>query len=209
MTSPACIGEPVSWLRLEMFATGRIADPAIASHLTACPTCTHCLDEIRGDLVALPVLALPAAAARPTRWWTWLVPALGLAAAAAIALVVLRPRPAREDVVAVKGVGEVIVDVVRERAGVIRDDVRSYAAGDRWKVVVTCPPAGSATFDVGVTQSGRADVDRPLMPTTLVCGNRIVLPGAFELTGNQANRVCVTITTAEDSGRACVTIKPE
>lgn len=209
MTSLACIGEPVSWLRLEMFAAARLADPAIASHLTACPACTHCLDEIRGDLVALPGLALPVAAARPTRWWTWLVPALGLAAAAAIALVVLRPRPTREDVVAVKGVGEVIVDVVRERAGVIRDDVRTYAAGDRWKVVVTCPPAGSATFDVGVTESGRAEVDRPLMPTTLACGNRIVLPGAFELTGNQANRVCVTITSAEDSGRACVTIKPE
>ena len=40
MTSLACIGEPVSWLRLEMFAAGRIADPAIASHLTACPACT-------------------------------------------------------------------------------------------------------------------------------------------------------------------------
>lgn len=210
MTSLACIGEPVSWLRLEQFAAGRIADPAIASHLTACPACTHCLDEIRGDLVALPVLALPAAAPRRTSWWTWLVPALGLAAAAAIAVVALRPRPTtREDIVAVKGVGEVIVDVVRERAGVIRDDVRTYAAGDRWKIVVTCPPAGSAAFDVGVTESGRAEVDRPLLPTKLACGNRVVLPGAFELTGNQPNRVCVTITSAEDSGRACLTIRPE
>jgi len=210
MTSLACIGEPVSWLRLEQFAAGRIADPAIASHLTACPACTHCLDEIRGDLVALPVLALPQASPRRTSWWTWLVPALGLAAAAAIAVVVLRPRPTpREDIVAVKGVGEVIVDVVRERAGVIRDDVRTYAANDRWKVVVTCPPAGSATFDVGVTETGRVEVDRPLLPAKLACGNRVVLPGAFELTGNQPNRVCVTITSAEDSGRACVMIQPE
>jgi hypothetical protein len=214
VTSLACIGEPVSWLRLELFAAGRIADPAIASHLTACPACTHCLEEIRGDLVALPVLALPAAAPRRASWWTWLVPALGLAAAAIVILIVAPWRGTattepREDVVAVKGVGEVIVDVVRERAGVIRDDVRTYAAGDRWKVVVTCPPAGSATFDVGVTESGRANVDRPLMPTRLACGNRVVLPGAFELTGNQPNRVCVTITSAEDSGRACVTIKPE
>lgn len=208
MTALACIGEPISWLRLEMFAAGRATDPDTGAHLAGCAACQHLLEELRRDVVALPMLVVPETA-RPTRWWTWLVPALGLAAAAAIALVVLRPRPAREDVVAVKGVGEVIVDVVRERAGVIRDDVRTYVAKDRWKVVVTCPPAGSATFDVGVTESGRAEVDRPLMPTTLACGNRIVLPGAFELTGNQANRVCVTITSAEDSGRACVTIKPE
>ncbi len=211
MTSLACIGEPISWLRLELFASGRTADPAIASHLTACPACAHCLDEIRGDLVALPVLALPAASPRRASWWTWLVPALGLAAAAIVLLLVAPWRGAeqRENVVAVKGVGDVIIDVVRERAGVIRDDVRTYAAGDRWKVVVTCPPAASALFAVGVTESGRVEVDRPLVPATLTCGNRIVLPGAFELTGKAANRVCVDITSAEDRGRACVTIKPE
>ena len=40
----ACIGEPVSWLRLERFALGA-ADPAIASHVAACPACRHCLDQ--------------------------------------------------------------------------------------------------------------------------------------------------------------------
>jgi len=213
MTTLACIGEPISWLRLETFASGR-ADPAIATHLAACRACTHCLHEIRGDLVALPALALPPAPRRAA-WWTWLVPALGLAAAAAIALVVLAPwrgapapRP-REDVVAVKGVGEVVVEVVRERAGVIRTDARTFATGDRWKLVVTCPPAGTATFDVAVTEAGAAAIDRPLVPATLACGNRVVLPGAFTLTGHRANRVCVTITTREDRGRACVTIDPE
>lgn len=212
MTALACSGEPISWLRLETFASGRTADPAITSHLAACPACTSCLDEIRADLVALPVLAIPEAAPRRASWWTWLVPALGLAAAA-IALVILAPwrgtTPGREDVVAVKGVGDVIVDVVRERDGVIRDDVRTFAPGDRWKVVVTCPPAGSATFDVGVTEAGSTALDRPLVPARLSCGNRVVLPGAFTLTGDQPNRVCVTITNAEHSGRACVTIKPE
>ena len=215
MTTLACIGEPISWLRLETFASGRATDPAIASHLAACPACTHCLDEIRGDLVPLPVLALPPAAPRRAAWWTWLVPALGLAAAAAIALLVLAPwrgtpdAPRREDVVAVKGIGAVIIDVVRERAGVIRGDVRTFAAGDRWKVVVTCPPAGAATFDVDVTEAGGTTPDRPLVPTTLACGNRVVLPGAFTLTGPRRNRVCVTITSREDRGRACVTITPE
>ena len=212
MTSLPCIGEPISWLRLELFASGRTADPAIAAHLTACSACTHCLDEIRGDLVALPVLALPQATPRRASWWTWLVPALGLAAAALV-LVILAPwrgtTAQREDIVAVKGVGEVIVDVVRERAGTIRGDVRTFAQGDRWKIVVSCPPAGSASFAVEVSESGTSAIDRPLMPATLACGNRIVLPGAFSLTGDQPNRVCVTITSAEGSGRACLTITPE
>ena len=214
MTSLACIGEPVSWLRLELFASGHTSDPAIASHLTACPACTHCLDGIRGDLVALPGLGLPADRPHRASWWTWLVPTLGLAAAA-IALLILapwrtaEPTEERDRVVAVKGVGEVLVEVVRERAGVIRGDVRTFRAGDRWKVVVTCPLASSATFDVQVREAGSDATDRPLMPTALTCGNRVVLPGAFELTGTQANRVCVSITSAEDTGRACVTITPE
>ena len=214
MTALACIGEPISWLRLETFASGRTADPAIGAHLASCTACAHCLDEIRSDLVALPPLAMPDVAPRRASWWTWLVPALGLAAAAAIAVLILGPwrgseRHEREDVVAVKGLGEVIIDVVRERAGVIRDDVRTFAPGDRWKVVVTCPPAGSATFDVGITEAGSTALDRPLVPATLACGNRVVLPGAFTLTGSQPNRVCVTITNGEHSGRACVTIHPE
>lgn len=214
MTSLACIGEPVSWLRLELFASGRIADPAIASHLMACPACHGCLDEIRGDLVALPVLALPAAAPKRTSWWLWLVPSLGLAAAA-IALVIFAPwRGAaptdhRDNVVAVKGLGEVIVDVVRERDGVIRDDVRTFQPTDRWKVVVTCPPAGSATFAVEVREAGNDVFDRPLVPAQLQCGNRVILPGAFTLTGTHANVVCVAVTNRGGIGRACVTIAPE
>lgn len=215
MTALACISEPISWLRLETFAAGRATDLATGAHLAACPACKSMLEEIRRDVVALPALAMPDVAPRRASWWTWLVPTLGLAAAAAIALLILAPwrgtatKQEREDIVAVKGVGEVVVDVVRERAGVIRADVRSYAAGDRWKIVVTCPPAGSAMFAVAVTETGRAGIDRPLPPATLTCGNRVVLPGAFTLNGNQPNRVCVTITSSEDSGRACVTIAPE
>ena len=48
----ACIGEPISWLRLESFALGA-PDPAIAPHLAACPSCRHCLDQIRDDVVDL------------------------------------------------------------------------------------------------------------------------------------------------------------
>ncbi|MDB4960256.1 MAG: hypothetical protein JWP01_255 [Myxococcales bacterium] len=213
MTNLACIGEPISWLRLERFATGA-ADPAIASHVAACPACKHCLDEIHGDLVALPPLAVPELRRRRSPW-AWLVPAFGLAVTAAIAVLVLAPwrgedTPAlRDNVVAVKGVGDVIVDVVRERGGVVRDDVRTFAPGDRWKVVVTCPPAASAAFDVSVTEAGTATADRPLAPAQLACGNRVVIPGAFSITGDRENRVCVAITGSLGTGRACLTLTPE
>jgi hypothetical protein len=208
----ACIGEPVSWLRLEMFAAGR-KDLAIETHLAACPACAHCLAEITGDLVALPVLAVPARARR--RWWLRLAPAFALAAAAVIALVVAtRSRgheAQREDLVSIKGVGEVVVDVVRERDGVIRQDVRSFAAGDRWKIVVTCPPSASATFELSVADG--TTVDHPLAPARLACGNRVVVPGAFTITGATPNRVCVRVTpdgtNGGDAGSACVTLTPE
>lgn len=210
MSALACIGEPISWPRLERFASTR-ADAAIARHVAECPACKHCLDEITSDLVALPPLAVPEA--KPARaWWRWAVPAMALAAAAAIVLVVIRPRgeSVREDVVVVKGVGEVVLGVVRERGGVIRQDVRAFAPGDRWKVVVTCPPAASASVEVAVTETGSATADHPLMPATIACGNRVVIPGAFFLTGSRSNRVCATVTsTGGERGTACVTIAPE
>jgi hypothetical protein len=111
----------------------------------------------------------------------------------------------REDVVTVKGVGEVILGVVRERDGAIRDDATTFLPGDRWKVVVTCPPAASARVDVDVAG------DRPLAPARIACGNRVVVPGAFHLTGTAANRVCIRVSapTTPEAGSACVTIKPE
>ncbi len=213
MSALACIGEPISWLRLEQFASTR-ADTAVASHVEACPACRHCLDEITRDVVALPPLAVPVRR-RARAWWTWAVPAMAFAAAAIVLLVVVRRGgdATREDVVVVKGVGEVVLGVVRERGGVIREDVRSFAPGDRWKVVVTCPPAASASVEVAVSEiGGGGAADHPLVPATIACGNRIVLPGAFVLTGTRRNRICATVTSpgpGNDRGTACVTIAPE
>lgn len=217
MTAPAlaCIGEPISWLRLETFAAGR-ADPTIDDHVAACPACKHCLDEIRADLVALPPLTPPATPARRA-WWKLAIPAFALAAAAVIALVLFRDRaidaPARENVVAIKGVGDVVLETVRERRGVIRENVRSFAAHDRWKLVVTCPPSATGTLlavDVTVVEVGagpQTRIDRPLPPARIACGNRVVIPGAFSLTGPRANRVCGAIGPDRDT--ACITIAPE
>jgi hypothetical protein len=221
-----CIGEPISWLRLERHALGGGGggDPAVGEHLARCPACARCLEQIRGDAVALPPLPAlpPPPAARPPRAVRWLGPAAALAAAAAVAIVVWRggdaPAPPGHEIARsaarIKGVGEVVLDLVRERGGAIRDDVRTYAPGDRWKVVVTCPPAASAWIDVAVYDADQ--VDHPLAPARIGCGNRIALPGAFSITGDRANRVCVRIAEAAaappDRARApdaCVTLRPE
>jgi hypothetical protein len=216
-----CTGEPISWLRLEQFALDA-GDPVITAHLAGCPVCRDCLDRIRGDAVALPPLVVPDAPMRQARargrawrrWWP--APVLAAAAAAvAVALVVLRPAPPAGDRVAIKGIGEVALELVRERAGAISVDARRYAPGDRWKVVISCPPAGaSPVMSIEVSVADGVTVDHPLPATRIACGNRVVVPGAFTVTGDRINRVCARISAIADpadpgTGTACVTLVPE
>ncbi|HVK86662.1 MAG TPA: hypothetical protein VM513_21230 [Kofleriaceae bacterium] len=208
-----CIGEPISWLRLEAFALDR-RDPAIREHVAVCAACRTCLDDVERDVVALPPLALPAP--RPARWRRWLprlAPAFAVAAAAVIALVVWRddPRraPGRDDIVHVKGVGEVVLGVMRERAGVVRDDVHTFATGDRFKVFVTCPPAASASVEVAITELATGTVDHPVAPAQIACGNEVAIPGAFSLSGG-VHRVCARISDGVTAGAtACLELSPE
>jgi len=214
----ACIGEPISWLRLESFALGA-PDPAITSHVAACPACRQCLDQIRDDVVALPPLDVPAAVPRPARPRRWLAPAFAALAAAVVLIVVLRPAPHHNDLadntsatIGIKGAGEITLELVRERAGAIRFDAQTFAPGDRWKVVLTCPPSAAAlplSIDVSVVDG--VTTDHPLPPAQLPCGNRVVVSGAFTITGTRANRVCASITTGPDAeaGTACLPLRPE
>ena len=202
----SCVGTPVSWLRLESFAfDGR--DPSVRDHLAECPACARCLEDIRGSDIELPRLVLPAEPRRKRNWLWWLAPAMAAAAAAIVLLVIVRrpapSTPGEEHVARVKGIGEVVLGVVRERAGVIRDDVSTYAPGDRFKLVVTCPP--EATVEVEVTVEDAGQIDRPLAPAQIACGNRVAIPGAFEITGDRPNKVCIAI----DDARACLTLTRE
>ncbi|HEY0252848.1 MAG TPA: hypothetical protein VGC41_15035 [Kofleriaceae bacterium] len=196
----ACIGTPISWPRLERHALA--ADPAIARHLTQCPACQQCLEEITRDVVALPVLVVPAKKPARFRWWYALVPVL----AAAAILVAIWPRQHAENITSIKGVGDVTLGVVRERRGAITEDATTFAPGDRWKLVITCAPGHETQITVDVTDA--TTIDHPLAPAELACGNRIVLPGAFELNGG-ANRVCAHVTSSGHTGTACVTLRPE
>jgi hypothetical protein len=68
-------------------------------------------------------------------------------------------------------------------AGVYRD-------GDRFKAVVTCPPGARVAFDVVVYDVGGESF--PLEPAPeLACGNDVPLPGAFRLTGDTDETVCL------------------
>ena len=203
----SCIAEPISWLRLERHALGE-HDAAVVAHLAACATCRTCADAIAADTGELPALrpaaVIPIRKKRPL--WQIAAPACALAAAAVIALVVIsRPPPRERDRFAVKG-GELVLGLVRERAGAIADDATTFRPTDRWKVVVTCPPGEALTPRVSVVEvGGTAPADHPLLDTVVACGNRVVLPGAFTLTGPRPNQICVTIGEA----RACRAVTPE
>lgn len=206
----ACIGEPVSWLRLERHALA--PDPAIAQHLDACEACRACMHEITADVVALPPLRVPVTAPPKRKWWVIPSFAFAAAAAAAILLVILRPAKRPDNVVAWKG-GELVLGLVRERAGAITDDPTTFRAGDRFKVVITCPPGEMAEVTVEVFEIGgySAAPDRPLAPAQLACGNRIALPGAFSLTGTNPNRICVRVGSDDrsDGQTACLQVSAE
>jgi hypothetical protein len=214
--SASCIGEPISWLRLESYALDH-RDDKIAAHLASCAACAACLAEIRADVVALPPLVVPEKRA----WfsWRWFAPAMGAIAAAALVLLLIgrRDRTQLDHVTTIKGAGDVVLGVVRERGGVIRRDVTSYLPGDRWKVVVTCAPGPFVWIDVAVVDP--TGVDYPLGPAQLACGNEVAVPGAFEITGTAVNVVCARLDTEViptrttpkpgDPGVACVTLTPE
>jgi hypothetical protein len=226
-TAPACIGEPVSWLALERAALGD-RDGAVAAHLAACAACRDCLDRLRADVVALPPLRVEAVPPR-VRWWRLGVAGLGAALAAAVLAIVLIPgddphhgrgdQVAVERVAHVKGVGEVVVGDVRDRAGAIAEDATTFRAGDRWKVVVTCAAPADAWLDVAVIEGAGDDgrADYPVAAAHVACGNRVVVPGAFELTGARPNRVCAVIAAGAPPPRArlrpadaaCITVRPE
>ena len=216
----SCIGVPVSWPRLERFASGslRAAEAAeIESHVTTCDACRACLDEIRADVIVLPSLP-ESPAPRISRLARWLFAGggLALAAAAVLILIVTRGSSSTRDIgprVAVKGAGEVVLSLVRERDGAIAYDPSTFRAGDRIKVRVTCAPGPSIWADVIVTQRGESAF--PLTPARVPCGNDTVVPGAFRIDGGAPARVCVALSVGPAPARggasdlACVSLAPE
>ena len=119
----------------------------------------------------------------------------------------------------VKG-GAVALSLVRlDAQGRLLEPVR-FAPGDRFKLLVTCPPALQGPVRVLIFQAEA--VYEPLPPQALRCGNRVALPGAFRLDGSRPVQVCAVLGGARGSGiraaeelralgleHACVTLNPQ
>jgi hypothetical protein len=201
-----CIGEPVSWLALERLRLGELPPDqrrAAEQHLAACEACAACLAEIDRPL-ALPVLPaeprrlpfwarLRAAWRRAGRVRIW-----APAGAALLLAVFVLARPKRLDdaltdrtLAGIKG-GGIALTLVRERNGAIEHDATTFAPGDRWKALVTCPSARVVFWDLAVI--GERGETFPLTPAgPITCGNRVPLPGAFRIDSAQRVLVCLLL----------------
>lgn len=226
----ACISEPISWLRLEQYAltVAAAADAAaIDAHVAQCAACRIALETVRADAVVLPalptlptvqrtgeVIALASARPKPTTAKRWLAPLVLAPILAAAAAAALWLRTSNDDATSptakaglhnttsLKGVGDLALQLARDRNGNVQTNVATFRPGDRWKALLTCAPlaANSGTSnqlwaDVAVLEivDGNPVADFPLPPTPISCGNAVAIPGAFAITGARNNIICVTL----------------
>lgn len=195
-----CIGEPVSWMRLERHFLGETDDAdraRIDEHLAACAACRACLAFIEGDeRRPLPALRLPKVGV--DRAWMveprWAFAAAALVVALAVGLWRRRMDDTSDGIAFVehsttKG-GDVSFRLVRDDGETVAGEHGVFREGDRFKVLITCAPTLRAAFDLLVTDADGASF--PLAPATeLRCGNGVPFPGAFRLTGRSPKKVCV------------------
>lgn len=180
---------PASWLDLEQYAIGELAPAVVVeleAHLDGCAACRADMHTILDDRRPLPRLA---SRSRWRSWWA-LAPA-GLVAAAGALMVV----GAGESEERRKG-GDVSISLVVQRGAEIVENPRFHIAGDRVQAMLTCPDSGTpeawqwVVFEgdaMGVSVgSGRVD-----------CANDLLLPGAFEVTGDADVEVCVALDPPE------------
>jgi hypothetical protein len=199
-----CTNEPVSWLRLERYHLGEVDDAErarIASHLASCAACAACLASIEKDdavlLAPLPPRLHGGQGGRG-RLVAFTATAAALALAAAALLGVGRgwlpghapEEPSRGSTASrVKG-NAIAFTLVRDDDERIAEAGGIYRDGDRFKALVTCPPGASLAFDLVVFDAQGAAF--PLSPASgFACGNDAPLPGAFRLTGNENETVCL------------------
>ena len=225
-----CTGEPLSWLALERLRLGELPQASAAPWSSTSPRarparrawprsigrcrCPRCLRHPRQRRSGR---ACARGGARGA-WRIW-APA-GIAALLALFLIA-RPK-ALDDahmdrtLAGLKG-GGVALSLVRERDGAVDHGATTFAGRDHWKALVTCPAARVMFWDVVVLDGATATF--PLAPSApLACGNRVPMPGAFRLDGDQPLEVCLLLAadpidrarvTAHDERATCVLLRPE
>jgi hypothetical protein len=186
--------EPLSWLILERYALGELDEQEqkrVEAQLATSPEDRACLLQIQSETNALP--PLPVVVLRPRRtprpgWWLL---STGIAAAAASLLLFMPPSgtlpPSSKRLTHGTKGGELAMQLVSERQG---EGPRTYSVGERFKLLVTCPPWLVGTPRILVFQAGKRY--EPLRTTAhFACGNLVPIPGAFALDGSEPAEVCV------------------
>lgn len=194
---------PISWLALERLHLGELAGEEkkrVEQHLSECGACAATLKSLveEDEKRSLPLRTRSKKQARPkvVSLRAWIarprVALSGLAVAAAAIFLVGRS-PKTPDIAAdrFKGSSEVGFMLVREDDAVLPEAGGPYREGERFKVLVTCPPGWRGNFDL-VVYEANAPASFPLSATTdLPCGNAVPLAGAFKLMGRDAMTVCL------------------
>ncbi len=171
------------------------------------------------------VIAIGSARAKPATSQRWrapliLAPILAAAAAGMLWLRSTRDNASPANVTAalhattsIKGVGDLALQLARDRNGNVQTNVTTFSPGDRWKTLLTCAPlaANSGTSnelwaDVVVLEivDGNLVAEFPQPPTQLSCGNAVAVPGAFAITGTRNNIICVTLGVDAPIDRAAM-----
>jgi hypothetical protein len=210
--SPGCVGEPVSWLRIERYHLGEIQGverQGIADHLASCEACALCLARVgRDDGVSLPPLSSARTTREPKRprarspFLARRAAAVGSLSLAAALVLMLRRGHLEElshstgkmNPAESRAKGEAFAfTLVREDGERITGESGVYRATDRFKALVTCAPSATGAnlaFDVVVYDPSGASF--PLAPSpAFACGNGVPLPGAFRFTGDAEETVCL------------------
>ena len=200
MTQLLSCGEtPISWFQFDRRLAGELSgseEERIERHLSSCPACRACWDEVQTTSRQLPALQTTAPESRMHRLRKWLGPAtlVPIAAVAILLLVINRSTPGElngEPVNILKG-GDLTFSLLRDHRGDVAADPDHFVSGDRFRVLVTCPPDQGRAWDVVVYQDGEAffpfEADQRLQ-----CGNEVALPGAFRVTGDSAVEVCLVL----------------
>jgi hypothetical protein len=204
--------QSTSWLLLEQYHLGELPPEQhahVERNLRESSTDRACLDQIiendKQDLPPLPRLPDRATSRSwllPLRKRRWFAPSLGVgfsAATVVIALLVARLSVEDSSGVELPGIkgGEVSMMLIRERNGVVEEEVQTFAPTDRFKVLVTCSSANPLWWRVAVFQAD--GVAYPMFAVSpIACGNRVLLPGAFHVRGDSPVVICIVM--AEEPG---------